>query len=87
VRLHRLGVTTIYVTHDQTGAMTLGPRDVLNHGRIQQVHRRASYTRSRSMLSSRDSSAARRWVPARKVADGVDRRHPLTLPRDVCWQR
>jgi multiple sugar transport system ATP-binding protein len=39
VRLHRrLGVTTIYVTHDQTEAMTLGQRvTVLNHGHIQQV--------------------------------------------------
>ncbi|HSY85636.1 MAG TPA: sn-glycerol-3-phosphate ABC transporter ATP-binding protein UgpC [Verrucomicrobiae bacterium] len=39
VRLHRrLGVTTIYVTHDQTEAMTLGQRvAVLNQGRIQQV--------------------------------------------------
>ena len=39
VRLHRrLGVTTIYVTHDQTEAMTLGQRvTVLNHGKIQQV--------------------------------------------------
>ncbi len=39
VRLHqRLGVTTIYVTHDQTEAMTLGHRvTVLNHGRVQQV--------------------------------------------------
>ncbi len=39
VRLHRrLGVTTIYVTHDQTEAMTLGQRvTVLNNGRIQQV--------------------------------------------------
>ena len=39
VRLHRrLGVTTIYVTHDQTEAMTLGQRvTVLNHGRVQQV--------------------------------------------------
>jgi multiple sugar transport system ATP-binding protein len=39
VRLHRrLGVTTIYVTHDQTEAMTLGQRvTVLNKGRIQQV--------------------------------------------------
>jgi multiple sugar transport system ATP-binding protein len=39
VRLHRrLGVTTIYVTHDQTEAMTLGQRVVvLDKGRIQQV--------------------------------------------------
>ncbi len=39
VKLHRtLGVTTIYVTHDQTEAMTLGQRvTVLDHGAIQQV--------------------------------------------------
>jgi multiple sugar transport system ATP-binding protein len=39
VKLHqRLGVTTLYVTHDQTEAMTLGQRvAVLNHGVIQQV--------------------------------------------------
>src|SRR5204862_7694172 len=38
-QLHqRLGVTTIYVTHDQTEAMTLGQRvAVLDQGRIQQV--------------------------------------------------
>ncbi|EHN12746.1 sugar ABC transporter ATP-binding protein [Patulibacter medicamentivorans] len=38
-RLHeRLGVTTIYVTHDQTEAMTLGQRvAVLRDGRLQQV--------------------------------------------------
>jgi multiple sugar transport system ATP-binding protein len=35
---HRLGVTTIYVTHDQTEAMTLGSRIVLlNQGVIQQM--------------------------------------------------
>jgi multiple sugar transport system ATP-binding protein len=39
VNLHRrLGVTTIYVTHDQTEAMTLGQRvAVLREGRIVQV--------------------------------------------------
>jgi multiple sugar transport system ATP-binding protein len=39
VKLHRrLGVTTLYVTHDQTEAMTLGQRvAVLNRGVIQQV--------------------------------------------------
>ena len=38
-RLHeRLGVTTIYVTHDQVEAMTLGQRvAVMRDGRIQQV--------------------------------------------------
>ncbi|NJM72445.1 MAG: ABC transporter ATP-binding protein [Scytonema sp. RU_4_4] len=39
VKLQRqLGVTTIYVTHDQTEAMTMGDRiAILNHGQIQQV--------------------------------------------------
>ena len=39
VKLHRrLQATTIYVTHDQTEAMTLGQRvAVLNHGVVQQV--------------------------------------------------
>jgi multiple sugar transport system ATP-binding protein len=38
-RLHeRLGTTTVYVTHDQTEAMTLGQRvAVMRDGRIQQV--------------------------------------------------
>ena len=39
VKLHqRLGVTTLYVTHDQTEAMTLGQRvAVLDRGVVQQV--------------------------------------------------
>lgn len=39
VKLQRqLGTTTIYVTHDQTEAMTMGDRiAILNHGQLQQV--------------------------------------------------
>ncbi len=39
IKLHRrLGITTIYVTHDQTEAMTMGDRiAVLNDGKMQQV--------------------------------------------------
>jgi len=39
IKLHeRLGVTTIYVTHDQVEAMTLGDRVVvINKGKIQQI--------------------------------------------------
>lgn len=39
VKLQRqLGTTTIYVTHDQTEAMTMGDRiAVINHGQIQQI--------------------------------------------------
>jgi len=41
IKLHRrLGITTIYVTHDQTEAMTMGDRiAVLNDGKMQQVDR------------------------------------------------
>ncbi len=36
--LRRLGITTIYVTHDQTEAMTLGDRIfVMSHGRVAQT--------------------------------------------------
>lgn len=39
IKLHRrLGITTVYVTHDQLEAMTMGDRiAVMNDGRIQQV--------------------------------------------------
>ena len=39
IKLHRrLGVTSVYVTHDQTEAMTMGDRvAVLSHGVIQQI--------------------------------------------------
>ena len=62
VKLHqRLGVTTLYVTHDQVEAMTLGERvAVLNRGVIQQVAPRASSTAARRTRSWRGSSAARR---------------------------
>ena len=34
----RLGITTVYVTHDQSEAMTMGTRIVvMNEGRIQQI--------------------------------------------------
>jgi putative spermidine/putrescine transport system ATP-binding protein len=36
--LRRLGITTIYVTHDQTEAMALGDRIiVMSHGRVEQI--------------------------------------------------
>jgi multiple sugar transport system ATP-binding protein len=52
-QLHaRLGVTTIYVTHDQTEAMTLGQRvAVLRDGRIVQVDRpQELYARPRDVF-------------------------------------
>ena len=62
-RLQReLGVTTIYVTHDQVEAMTMGDRvAVMRKGELQQVADAAGRsTTSPSTSSSAASSAARR---------------------------
>ncbi len=56
IRLHeRLGVTTLYVTHDQVEAMTLGDRlVVLNAGRVEQIGTPAEvYGRPRSLFVAR----------------------------------
>ena len=61
-RLHeRLGVTTIYVTHDQVEAMTLGERiAVMRDGVLQQVDAPQALYRGRPTSSSPPSSARRR---------------------------
>ena len=57
----RLGITTVYVTHDQIEAMTLGDRvAVMRKGSSSSAPRRASCTSSRSTCSSPDSSGRRR---------------------------
>lgn len=57
----RLGTTTVYVTHDQTEAMTLGDRVVVMHsGVAQQIGTPMSFTSTRPTCSSRASSARRR---------------------------
>jgi multiple sugar transport system ATP-binding protein len=72
-RLHeRLGVTTIYVTHDQVEAMTLGQRvAVLRDGVIQQVDRpQALYARPDNLfVAAFIGSPAMNLVEA-TVADG-----------------
>ena len=88
VRLHRrLGVTTIYVTHDQTEAMTLGQRvTVLNHGRIQQVAPpRELYAQPvNAFVAGFIGSPPMNFLRGRLVADGVDLGGTrLALPRDV----
>ena len=56
-----LETTTIYVTHDQTEAMTLGDRiAVMRAGVLQQVGTPASSTTTRTTCSSPASSARRR---------------------------
>ena len=53
-----LGVTTVYVTHDQTEALTMGDRiAVLKDGILQQVGTRARCTTSPPTTSSPASSA------------------------------
>ena len=61
-RLHeRLGVTTVYVTHDQTEAMTLGQRvAVLRDGVLQQCDTPRRCSTGRSTCSWRRSSGHRR---------------------------
>ena len=57
----QLGITTVYVTHDQVEAMTMGDRvAVLLDGVLQQVTRRGSCTTGRPTCSSPASSARRR---------------------------
>ena len=58
----RLGVTTVYVTHDQVEAMTMGDRvAVLKDGVLQQCrHAAARSTTGRPTCSSPGSSARRR---------------------------
>src|SRR5262245_29948676 len=76
VRLHRrLGVTTIYVTHDQTEAMTLGQRvTVLNKGRIQQVappHHLYMHPAT-AFFAGFIGSPPMNFLRGRLVEDGVD---------------
>ena len=59
-RLHeRLGVTTVYVTHDQREALTMSDRvAVINQGRFQQIDSRGLYG-APAIASSPSSSASR----------------------------
>ena len=86
----RLGVTTLYVTHDQVEAMTMGHRvAVLRDGRLQQcgaparaVQPAGQPVRRRLHRLAGDEPASQRDVNGDGVAElcGVKRR---ALPRDV----
>src|SRR3712207_4274095 len=74
-RLHeRLGATTVYVTHDQVEAMTLGQRvAVMRDGRIEQVDRPQTLFRHPENLfvAAFIGSPAMNLVEARLDEDGV----------------
>jgi multiple sugar transport system ATP-binding protein len=77
-----LGVTTIYVTHDQSEAMTLGDRVcVLRNGYLQQVDKpQVLYDRPANLfVAGFIGSPAMNLVEA-EVADGVVRFGPHQLP-------
>ncbi|WP_210495359.1 sn-glycerol-3-phosphate ABC transporter ATP-binding protein UgpC [Patulibacter sp. SYSU D01012] len=80
----RLGTTTIYVTHDQTEAMTLGDRvAVLNAGVLQQVGTPAElYTQPRNVfVAGFIGSPAMNFVAAEIHGDEVrTARGPIPLP-------
>jgi multiple sugar transport system ATP-binding protein len=94
-RLHdRLGVTTIYVTHDQVEAMTLGTRvAVLKDGELQQVdtpQRLFEYPQN-LFVAGFIGSPAMNLVEAKLVRDGgpavVFADYKLPVPEEVVSQR
>src|SRR6266545_4482001 len=94
-RLHeRLGVTTIYVTHDQVEAMTLGSRvAVLKDGELQQVdtpQQLFMYPRN-LFVAGFIGSPAMNLVEARLVRDGgpavVFADYKLPVPSEVISER
>jgi len=76
VKLHRrLGVTTLYVTHDQTEAMTLGTRvAVLRKGVIQQVDspQRLYHQPANTFVASFIGSPPMNFVEGRLTGDAVE---------------
>jgi multiple sugar transport system ATP-binding protein len=94
-RLHdRLGVTTIYVTHDQVEAMTLGTRvAVLKDGELQQVdtpQRLFEYPQN-LFVAGFIGSPAMNLVEAKLVRDGgpavVFADYKLSVPEDAISTR
>jgi multiple sugar transport system ATP-binding protein len=71
----RLGTTTVYVTHDQVEAMTMGDRvAVLRDGALQQFDTPLGlYDRPRNLfVAGFIGSPAMNLLPGRRVADGVE---------------
>jgi multiple sugar transport system ATP-binding protein len=86
--LHRrLGVTTVYVTHDQTEAMTLGERvAVMNKGRLQQVDAPQSLYRhpANMFVAGFIGTPSMNFLRGRLEGDTVRLgRHAIPLPDEV----
>ncbi len=95
-QLHeRLGVTTIYVTHDQIEAMTLGDRvAVMRDGRLQQVDtpKRLFDAPNNLFVAGFIGSPAMNFVDAELVAEGdgavlTFAEHKLPVPASVLGDR
>ena len=84
---HRLGTTTVYVTHDQTEAMTLGDRVVVMHGGVaQQIGTPDElYERPANLfVAGFIGSPAMNFVPGVLTPAGVRLRFgEITLPEPV----
>jgi multiple sugar transport system ATP-binding protein len=85
----RLGITTIYVTHDQTEAMTLGDRVVvLNRGVVQQVEvpERLYRHPANTFVASFIGSPAMNFLSG-ELRDGSLRVGPFTIDRPAAARR
>ena len=80
----RLGVTTVYVTHDQTEAMTLGQRvAVMRDGRLVQVDRpQHLYARPRDVFVAAFIGSPSMNLVEASLEDGVVRFGPHAVPLD-----
>jgi sn-glycerol 3-phosphate transport system ATP-binding protein len=85
-RLHqRLGITTIYVTHDQVEAMTLGDRIVvMSNGRVQQIGRpQEVYAQPANLFVAGFIGSPPMNLLRGRIADGQVRAGDLAMPTTI----
>ncbi len=91
VKLHRrLGATTIYVTHDQVEAMTMGTRiTLMKDGLIQQIEDPLTIFRepANQFVATFIGSPAMNIVPGRIVRDGAAGERASSTGRSSCCFR
>ncbi|WP_284946968.1 ABC transporter ATP-binding protein [Acidisoma cladoniae] len=81
----RLGTTTIFVTHDQVEAMTMGDRiAVMSRGRLEQIGTPDEiYNKPASLFVATFLGSPPMNVMAGQVTDGVFRAGPFVLPTNA----